>query len=350
MSRLVRSSMAVLLAASSVAASAATLKLENGARLSIEPAALAPLELPSLGGAGVPLRFSMLEADGRQWTGEVPGSAGTQANDVTIAQNPVSGDVFTVFARPVRGGAQLMSSRWSGQGFSDPAALVAGSLDDRRPLLAFRPTGEALLGFQRGGPDGSILLGHFDLGVNGVVRTYTFVDAGAPSSFLPAQFGPDLLGAARIEGIAPVPDDFAAYVLVTRTGGSASAVLRLALDGDIDHDGFGAAPVPVTFIRSTTNSASSSQPLMPASGVSGLVIEPWRMSLTIGTAWYWTRDNAVDLVTFRGSEMGRLVSFATPATDALMHAEAFRVARAELGLGLRRPGLAGTSDPARRSR
>jgi len=349
MSRLTRSTFGVMLAASCAVASAATLKLENGARISIEAGAVRPSAFSSLGATSAPLRYSVVDQDGHAWTGDVPGSAGTQASDVTVAQDPLSGDVFTVFARPSRGGTQLVSSRWSGQIFSDPAIIEVAGHEDRRPSLAFGPAGDALLAYFRGAADGALLLRHYTIGVSGNVQTYTFVDVGAPSSFLAAQASPDILRPARIEGVTEVPGESAAYVFVTR--GSQSAVVRLELDSLMDPGGAGAAPVPVEFIRTTANSASSSPSFIPGSSIEGAVIEPWRMSLDVGGAWYWTRDNQVDLVTFRGGEMRRLVSFATPATDALLHAEAFRVARAELGLGLRRPGLSGgSSDLARRSR
>lgn len=318
-------------------ASAATLRLTDGSRVTVESDAIAGRGL--LEGASVTaLHYQVVEHSGRQWSGEMPGSTGTDKGDIALAESPSTHDVFAVFARPVVGGTQLVASRWSGQRFAEPVLLSSAGADDHRPLLAFRPNGDALVVWQRGG-DGTVLIRHLDLDYSGTLETFTYVDAGAPASLLPARMGPEARRIPRVASVLPVTDELAAYVLISRVETGDSVVLKLALDAIVDPGGFGAAPVPVTFIRATTNSAGSAGPLAPREGgTGGLVIEPWRMSLNGATAWYWTLDSRVDLVAFRGEDMLGLVRFPEPGTSALLHAQAYRIARTELGASVRGSG------------
>ena len=340
-----RAAIALLLSAAAVApADAATLKLRDGGQVTVE----APR---SSTGSLLPLRYTFAEASGRTWTGDVPDGAGVAPADVALSQNPMTGDVILVFAAPPFSGQgsghDLLITGWTGQQWTTPEILSAGSGDDVRPMLAFRPTGDALVAWTDT-TDGSVLLRHFDYAPSADVSSYAFVRIGT----LAAALGPE-----RTMGRMPTlfriagSDLLAAYLLVADAGGAPLGIIKITLDSIVDPGGFGAAPVPVSFIRSVAQSAPTSGggPIAGrmGDGAVGEIFEAWRLVMGGGSAWYWAEATQAELMAFRGGEAARLVTFALPSSEVLLHVDAFRIARAELGMGLRRGTAAG---PAGRSR
>ena len=254
------------------------------------------------------------------------------------------------FARPGHGGHDIVASAWTGQSWTEPREVAGGADDDRSPLLAFRPSGDALLAWTREGLFGaSVLLRHFDIGPE--LSTYSFVDAGS----LPLLAGD--LGATS--GSAPVllnvvggVESLSAYLLVGTSERTPMSVVRVGLDAIFDPGGFGAAPVPVSFIRSAAQSASggglTGRACEPQAV--GEILSPWRLVLGKGEAWYWVDAGRVQLVTFSGGVAGQFVAFDDPGSEALLHVEAYGIVRAEFGSGLRRSDAPAGFEAGRRRR
>lgn len=336
-----RTTLALLLTvAAAGAADAATLRLRDGGSVSVD----APRTSSA---AQLPLRYTIVESSGRTWSGDVPGSAGVDSADVALAQSPMTGDAVLVFAVPDAAGHDLAITGWTGQQWAAPEALTSGAGDEVRPALAFRPSGDALVAWTDS-DDGSVLLRHFEYAPGSDVSSYAFVRVGPLAT---------ALGADRTMGRTPAlfrlvgSDALAAYLLVGDAAGAPLGVVKISLDAILDPGGFGAAPVPVSFIRSVAQSAPTTGGGPVAGrmgdGAVGEVFEAWRVVMGTGAAWYWAEATQAALIAFRGGDAGRLVAFGLPASESMLHVDAFRVARAELGMGLRRGVLAG---PAGRSR
>lgn len=334
------------------ASSAASLKLSDGATLFVS----APgLQLGGSNQARAPsesLRYSIAAPGGRTWTGSVPGSEGASSREVALAQNPVTGEIVMAFARPGRGGRDIVATGWTGQSWTEPREVAGGADDDRSPLLAFRPSGDALLAWTREGLMGaSVLLRHFDASSGPELSTYSFVDVGS-LQVLAGDMGATSGSAPVLLNVVGGVESLSAYLLVGTSERAPLSVVRVGLDAIFDPGGFGAAPVPVSFIRSAAQSASGGG-LTGRAGESqavGEILSPWRLVLGMGEAWYWVDSGRVQLATFAGGVTGRLMAFDDPGSDALLHVEAYRLVRAEFGSVLRRAGTPAGLETDRRRR
>src|SRR5687767_12471959 len=138
-------------------AAAARLDLRDGGVVVVEPSR--PPTLMGMTGAvgmsGHGLRHAVIDSSGRTWQGVVPQSSAVTSAPVSLAQNPVTGDVFLVFARRRGGGEQLVFSTWMGQSFSEPQWLSGTEGTNLQPRLAFRRGGEAILSWRVDGALGS---------------------------------------------------------------------------------------------------------------------------------------------------------------------------------------------------
>lgn len=344
----------LLLAASALLACgslrAASLKLSDGATLRILSIAQPVGAGHQAAGEERSLRFTVTEPDGRTWAGAVPGSEGVSPLDVSLAQNPRSGDVVMAFARQGAASRDIVASTWSGQAWSEPVEISSAPSDESSPILAFRPTGDALIAWTSRTSFGeTVLLRHAELGAD--VQTYSFVDVGAPTR-LAGDAGLTSGAEPKLLGLTAGTESMAAYLLMGAEDGTPMSVVRLGLDAILDGGGFGAAPVPVSFIRSSTQSAPSAGGINGRAGDSavGEILAPWRMVFGSGEAWYWLEASRVSLVPRIDGVAGRVINFDAPATEALLHVEAYRVARAELGFVARRGGTGDLPVGARRLR
>lgn len=334
-------------------AEAASLSLDGGAVLSVHPL---PPRIGAPAGAlasAAPLAYSVTDAAGRLVSGTIPGTEGAQAREVSLARNPLNGDVVMAFAAPGAGGHDIAAVTWTGQSWTAPRDLAVGDADERAPLLTFRPGGDALAAWISGDGEKSLLLRHFDMTSSDDIRTFAYFDVGTLR-----QIGGE---EALRRGVEPRlvalvgsgSDALAAYLFIGDASGAPLSVARLELDATVDPGGFGAAPVPVSFIRTATQSAGSGSTLTGRAGDTaqvGEILAPWRIVVGSGQAWYWVERAGAWLVPFEQGAAGAPVSLGFPSTEAMLHVEAFRAARALLGADVRRAGSAQLPAGSRRLR
>lgn len=320
-------------------AEAASVKLAGGGSLSVHPAP------PRIGNSSLvtgseALMYTMITSSGNVSAGRIPGTEGALAREIALAQHPLSGDIVMAYSRAGVGGHDISTVTWTGQSWTAPQELAVGAGDERQPLIAFRPGGDAVIAWTTTNITTSVLVRHVDLTLGAGLSTYSFYDLGTLR-----QLGGD---AASVRGVEPQlqavvggADSMHAYLLLAEPSGAPLSVARIQLDATVDPGGFGAAPVPVSFIRSATQSASGSG-LNGMAGSNlgvGEIFAPWRVVLGNSEAWYWAELDRAVVVPLIGRAPLAPITLELPETEALLHVAAFRAARVALGADLRRPSV-----------
>ncbi len=341
---------AAALAFSTVAHGAA-LRTADGSLLAVHAPPPAMGSSLSFSGHNQPLTFAMQRPDGTLTVGRVDGSEGVNIADVSLAQNPSTGEIVMAMARPALGGRDLATLVWTGLGWTVPAALVTSpGTDDARPSLAFRPNGDALMTWVSTDATGPrLLLRHLELAPTGEVSLHSYLDAGSVPALAAAAGAPG--ATVRVSRVLGGADGLSAIVLLSRDGDLPLAALVFELQAVMDTGGFGAAPVPVSFIRAASQSeaASAAARARDAGLPVARLYRPWRLNLGPGSAWYWAEEAtaSAQVVVLRGEAFVSVTSLLLPPDELALHLEALRIARAELGISLR---AASAANSTRRTR
>ena len=338
-----RTLLPVLLCVAAASASAGSLKLRDGSVVRMD-LSQQQLVMPGLGqsavidSASLGMRYYVVEPDGSTWAGMVPGSQGVAFGDASIAQSPITGDVFAVFSRYAPDGAEVVFTSWTGQTFTESQVLATSPGDDVAPVLTFSEAGDAVLAWEHVGLLTSVYVRHLELAPAGPIALHSFSDLGSPASLVRPAGG----SVGMRPGVSHVLDDSdhrAAYIFVANEDRDQMGLVRLNLDALIQGGGFNAPPVPVSLSASVPQSVGSpAGSLGDRAGDVGSLLAPWRLVMGQGlTAYYWTESDRLALVVFRNEVGGRLVSVPLPASAELIHATAFQAAMREVGRVDRRP-------------
>lgn len=338
------------LGAASTVAGAATLKAHDGSVVTVEPArqTFLPIGRGSTAAAtfGGGLWYGVVAPDGSTWAGTMPGTVGCAFGEPSVAQHPVTFDLFTVFSQRVLDRSVVAFTSWTGQSWAEPRAIAASIGDDFDPVLAFGEAGDAILAWQHAEALPSLYVRHFELATSGVVMAYSFSDLGQPAALLRPAGG--------VVGLRPgvshaVADSIRhrAYVFLASETRDRIGLVRLNLDALLQGGGFNAPPVPVSLSVAIPQSVGQADQLAARPGEAGVLLDPWRLVVKDdAVAYYWVESDRVAMVIFRGEVGGRLLSLPLPSSDEVLHAAAYEAALGEIGRIDRRAG--GRTLPRRR--
>lgn len=327
-------SFAMALAASCLAvaprASAASLRLSDGTRLTVEAVAVQERD---------GLRLMPRGATQLVWTHVAPsgdlvargcihGSFSLQRRDEpTLAADPVTGEVHLLEAEDGLFGGRLVLRTWAGQGFFGATELPGGDrLVARSPRLGFAPDGLAVVGWLGGSGSPSeaatLRLQALMLSPLGAETIVFYVEIPQPGRWL-ANVGFDPQLAAGVSHVAVSETADRAWVFVGEPASGEVAVFGAALDVLEDIWGGSAAPVPVTLVPdggpeplSSDEDADATDAMLGADPAGAWIVALSRLALRDWDVYSWRDGDVLRGVAFRDGEASPMV-----AIDAALREE-----------------------------